>query len=423
MDPAVLYNRLFSFHELTELLERSSTDHISWPLVSYCDDIWNSFFGSDGPKIFYSVTSVHNYSILPFSKLLTFYVRDLLPSAVIDALTADRELYCLQLASSEDANLPLYANIGHEFGHAIFDHREAELVALLNSKLASLLPQLDKELQGIDASQSARRYRRMAVALVNIAQELFCDLIGGILMGSAFFLSLYEISWGQNKAGWNISLSPNDGYIRAYPSFHFRLHCLKHSAKVDEFCNETGKELARLNIPALKELADSLATIPVFHDTDGLNVFPTSDSDSGPIGKVIRMYLPDIKKALAEYTEACDGLVRKWYSLPIPSSLHHDVAELIQRLEHKILPSIIPDGTLLGKQVHRTKSCVCKQVLSQNVVQANDSLRSRHPANPNLLRQHAVAGTRLGAMDLARKACKFYCNSKCVCILSSPLTC
>src|SRR5437879_225125 len=48
MDPSVLYNRLFSMQTLAELVERSSTHHISWPLVSYCDDIWRALFGSSG---------------------------------------------------------------------------------------------------------------------------------------------------------------------------------------------------------------------------------------------------------------------------------------------------------------------------------------------------------------------------------------
>jgi len=36
MDPVVLYNRLFSLQELAGIIERSSTDRISWPLVRYC---------------------------------------------------------------------------------------------------------------------------------------------------------------------------------------------------------------------------------------------------------------------------------------------------------------------------------------------------------------------------------------------------
>src|SRR4051794_35771845 len=64
MDPSVLYNRLFAIQALADLVARSSTNHISWPLVSYCDQIWHALFGDSGPKIFYSLTPEHNYSIL-----------------------------------------------------------------------------------------------------------------------------------------------------------------------------------------------------------------------------------------------------------------------------------------------------------------------------------------------------------------------
>src|SRR6266446_4286814 len=101
MDPSVLYNRLFSMQTLSELVIRSSTHHISWPLVSYCDQIWDGLFGRTGPKIFYSLTPEHNYSILRFSEMLALYLKGLLPSTDI-TLLAGKDIYCLQLASSED---------------------------------------------------------------------------------------------------------------------------------------------------------------------------------------------------------------------------------------------------------------------------------------------------------------------------------
>jgi hypothetical protein len=45
-------------------------------------------------------------------------------------------------------------------------------------------------------------------AVLGLATELFCDLVGAMLMGPSFMISLYEISWAQNKGKWTISLSP-----------------------------------------------------------------------------------------------------------------------------------------------------------------------------------------------------------------------
>src|SRR5690349_16191399 len=100
-DPAVLYNRLFSLQDLVEILEHSATHRISCPLVSYFDAIWKRLFGGSGPQIFYSLTPEHNYSIMGLSQMLASHLRGLLPRTTIDALLAGRNLYCLQLASSE----------------------------------------------------------------------------------------------------------------------------------------------------------------------------------------------------------------------------------------------------------------------------------------------------------------------------------
>lgn len=81
VDPGALYNRLFALQELIEHLERSSSDRISWPLVSYCDEMWHRFFpnGAANPKVFYTLTTQHNYSILAFTTRLGNLLDGLLP--------------------------------------------------------------------------------------------------------------------------------------------------------------------------------------------------------------------------------------------------------------------------------------------------------------------------------------------------------
>src|SRR3954469_10250913 len=142
IDSAVLYNRLFSLQELAAVVERSSTARISWPLVSYCDLFWKQLFPTSSPKIFYALTPEHTYSILRFSTKLAKDLNGLLPQNKIDDLVRGRELYCLQLASSEDDNLPLYANIGHEFGHAVYDHHDADIWSSLVANISNVYAQI-----------------------------------------------------------------------------------------------------------------------------------------------------------------------------------------------------------------------------------------------------------------------------------------
>ncbi|HUT11465.1 MAG TPA: hypothetical protein VMY42_13270 [Thermoguttaceae bacterium] len=355
MDPVVLYNRLFSLQELAGIIERSSTDRISWPLVRYCDEIWSNFFGENGPKIFYALTPEYNYSILHFSKRLADILRDILPDSAIQALVSNRELYCLQLASSEDENLPLYANIGHEFGHAVFDHHEKAIVSELDAKVGQVLVRVLSDLQAIDATQASRRFRRICQAVLGIGEELFCDLLGALLMGPAFFLSLFEFSWGQARDVWTIRLSPEFQNIRAYPSFGFRLHCISQWAKIEGFRSEASSEAAKSITQKVAELAVGVGTIPVNHNSDVLRVWPASDNDAEPIRDVLNPRLNELKIALGEYLHECDGFVRKWYSTkPFSDVSVYDVAELLLRLERNIPPNIVPDNTLLGKPAEFT---------------------------------------------------------------------
>jgi|ERR1035437_168590 hypothetical protein len=118
MDPEVLYSCCISIQAFVEQLEASNSAHISWPLVSCCDEIWKKFFPNDDAQVFYSVTTDYNYAISRFSSRLQRLFESVLTDAQIKKIVGGKNLYCLQLASLEDANLPLYANIGHEFGHA-----------------------------------------------------------------------------------------------------------------------------------------------------------------------------------------------------------------------------------------------------------------------------------------------------------------
>jgi hypothetical protein len=350
MNPPVLYKFLLSAQHHLHTIEQSSTEQISWPLVRYCDAIWEKFFGTDGPQIFYSVTPAHNYSIRRFSAVLEHQLQGVLPKVQIEKLIDQRDVYLLQLASIEDYNLPLYAIIGHEFGHAVYNDHESELLTVLSTHFAALLPIIYTELQHADPTQANRRFRRTVAAICGVANELFSDLVGAVLMGPAFLLSLYEMSWGQEKDAWTVSLSPNADEIIAYPSFSFRLHCINRAADTDGFCDDAKREFSKLEDTLLVSLAECLKTIPLDHIGDKINVLPSTDGDAQKIGDVLNSHLDAIKTGLEAFLVDSEILVRQWCNMPEPSVSAQDVADLLLRLHHKILPNVTPDGTRLGRR-------------------------------------------------------------------------
>lgn len=349
IDPAVLYNRLFAMQELIEIVSDSSSDRIYWPLVSYCDDIWQRLFGVDGPKIFYSLTSEHNYLMLRFSSKLGRDLNGLMPVSEINKLTDKYKMYCLQLASAEDANLQLYANIGHEFGHAIFDHHSSDLMSSLYAHFDQVLDDVLSSLVVIDNEQASRRMHRMLHIVASIAKELFCDLVGVRLMGPSFFLSLYELSWGQDKCIWAIALSPDNIQIQAYPSFCFRLECLFRFGEIDVFCDEAEKDFATVGCDTSKVIPNCLRTVTKDHSTDRFGLWPRDDQDKEIIENVLGQHFSNIKTALVSFLHDANNLINAWYAQIIPQIHTMEIAHLLLRLQNNIPPNIIPDSTLLGK--------------------------------------------------------------------------
>lgn len=354
VSPEALYNALIRFQRLVEDVEMSTSEHVSWPLVSYCDHVWLSLFPHGDSQIFYSVTSEHNYSISSFSSRLATLLQPVLASAEIDSLVGKNTLYCLQLASLEEENLPLYANIGHEFGHAVWwgneKGNEKELLKFFVTELKPVFGGVQTELQAFDMFAAARRTMRAAWIIKSIATELFCDLIGLIVSGPAFLLSLNEMSWGSDETRWTGRLVPHKAYITAYPSFRFRLHCLKRDSSVPKYEADAAKSFKNLGNEDLKKLASYLSELSSDHRLDSITVTPDSDPDRAAIEAALSNNLPALKTALERFLDRCDkeflpALRSKPEFAPVSTD---DVAALLLRLQHDILPNIIPDESLLG---------------------------------------------------------------------------
>lgn len=355
-----LYLQLFDLQKLVGIIEQSSDSRISWPIVSNCDKIWRSFFAENGPSIFYSLTEEYNYLLRPFSSELKEKLNPLLARQEIDSLIEGQPLYCLQLASSEDENLSLYAIIGHEFGHAIFEHNLQELNAPYNECFLDINSAIIREINsGNDSHTSRILSERVFRIIKDIAEELFCDLVGGMTMGPAFFLSSYEMYWGNDVNIWDIKLFPND--LSAYPSPNFRLSCLKKSIEIDAFCVELNKNLKiRESVPLgiddlLKEIDVCMSRIPVDHDSDSIYISsyilsePKISEHEKIIKDILKSQLVELKNSFQRFLDRSQAFLKDRYPDSFPDFKACDIVQLLIRFEQKILPNIIPKkNSLLG---------------------------------------------------------------------------
>ncbi len=352
MNPEALYNVLINIQGLVEQLEASDNAHISWPLVSCCDSLWNQLFTEGKAQIFYSVMTEHNYGISSFSFHLKRLIEKVLPPSQIKKILNGQILYCLQLASLEDENLPLYANIGHEFGHALFWSKDTVISELLASECAGVFKLIVEELNKIDPSLIQKRATKTSWIIRGFATELFCDLIGFLISGPAFFLSLHEMTWGMDQGVWSARLSPTYTNISAYPSFRFRFHGLRKLDRISSFEKESIKACKVLNKNIREEMATYLSKISTEHSSDNVDVsaFFDPDNDRGAIESAIKNNFVELKTALERFVTRCwnEFLTIDMKEKQFPPTSAEDVFQLLHRLENDILPNIIPNNTLYG---------------------------------------------------------------------------
>ncbi len=169
-------------------------------------------------------------------------------------------------------------------------------------------------------------------------------------MGPAFYLSLFEMSWGQkNRQRFDIVLKPDEKFISAYPSFQFRLDFIRKIVDIKGYCNELDQIFMKQKNVFLKSLPSKLESITLEKNSDTVNVYPTADPDCNSIEIVLGAKIIEIKNCLVDLLEVYETLFSKWYSKFLPDDFVKQTSELLVRLENNILPNIIPDETLCGK--------------------------------------------------------------------------
>lgn len=243
----------------------------------------------------------------------------------------------------------MYAIIGHEFGHALWNAHEKELAAILVPEIMSLVELFKSEFEVLENHSAERRVKRTLWIIKSFATELFCDLVGFLISGPAFLFSLQEMGWGSNDSRWGGNLL-SESNITAYPSFRFRIHCVKSRAGITEYEAAAEKSFKRLETPELKQLWSYCNTLVSDHSDDLLALIPESDADSAVISKALSTSFEKLKKALEKFVSRCDTE----FFAPLKANTEFDpvqadeVAALLQRLENDVLPNIIPDGSLVG---------------------------------------------------------------------------
>jgi hypothetical protein len=350
-DPEVLYNRLIKLQVLVDEIENSSSRQIPWPLVHYCNDIWGALFrrgANEHLAIFYSLTHEYNYVITSFSGAMRRLLVHILAKKDIDEVLGDSPMYCLHLPSIEQNNLPLYANIAHEYGHVLYDHHREALTERLDASFSGVLKDGFRRLNDLDPSHAARRRRRFVLLFTSLAQEVFADAVAATLAGPAYFLSLYEMAWGVDPRTWSMALSPIDREIRAYPSPAFRLNLLKQSSVFSEFDSAARVGFRELRNARLRSIMSTISGIGTPDDEDVVDVFPNGDIDAAALSRVFKEILPETKAATKQFAKESSAFISE--SMAYDSELKADrVGRLLQRFEDDILPNIVPDGTLLGQ--------------------------------------------------------------------------
>ncbi len=341
----VLFERLIKYQNFVEDIEQSSTSRISWPIVRYCDTIWNKLFSNDKKVIFYTLTKEHNYLIYQFSRELRKTLTGLLTQKQIDSILGEKDIYCLRLASLEEENLTLYAIIAHEFGHVIYRDMEDTLNEIYLNIFKEITQRIDDEIIKLGKAFATRRRMRVRYILKGFIEEITSDIFATLLMGPAFYISLDEMSWSYDRNQWIVGLSYSKDRISAYPSFNFRLSNVYIAGKIEEVMSEIFKSNENLN-----KVKVYFGDGDINNTFNKLEVIPNYDEDAVALENILYPLRNALEEHLIEYVSKCKDKLKEKYKEILINIDPRSISDLILRLKNKIIPNIVKDSEnpLLG---------------------------------------------------------------------------
>lgn len=348
-DSVDVHGFVTSVHQIVEWLEESCNGRISWPATYFCDDIWAKLFPSGSPKLFYVHAPEYNYFVQPFAAAVVHELENVLDETAGDVLEKKYPLWTLASPSIEDRNLPLYANIVHEFGHVLFHDIVSDLEALWASSFESINAKLAATFGIKPTLDDTRKGQRVEYILRALAQEAFSDLLATLVMGPAFYLSLYETLWPSERSVWTADLTETVWDISAHPAPSFRLATIWRKANVETFIRNV---LTRVATDGTDTIAPVIRAfeLPIHTLEPGRFVAaPEDDIDEPFISKLLTQHVKEIGGSLSQFTDGVEKLLRGRYTSVIVTINAEDVCSLIERLQNRVTPNIIPNDTLLGR--------------------------------------------------------------------------
>jgi hypothetical protein len=348
MSPPSMFLYVQRLHNFIDDIENSHLDHISWPLVNHCDELWKKIFPDEGPALFYSITRSHNYLLSHFSTKLL--------GAMEPLLTADeksgfrkKEVYCLHLSSLEEDNLPFYANIAHEFGHAVIAAQHDSIKLLWQECISPLSQRLEQK-----AIEGGQDVSRLGTILWKIAQEIFADLFAAYAFGLTFYLSLFELRWQDQVSNrfWQIDWHPMEESIMVHPGVDYRLFLLQEKIQLSAWAEIAATSISGLENKSIASIITWMSAIKPDHSKDEFIISNPPDGRANILCEILQNNIAAIKDACHHFADqAWDRLQSSFASIRCDmkaDKLYH----LLKRMENDIIPNIYPlpdQADLLGE--------------------------------------------------------------------------
>jgi hypothetical protein len=397
----VVFEQLRILQSLVDQLDASSNAEISWPAVSYCDEIWSQFFPPSSQKraqVFYSVTKDYNYYLRFFSEDLQRAVRLVMPNRVLVDLFSGPPIHLLLLPLLERTNLPLYANIGHELGHVLIS-TQVEVVQKYRNRLVARISSGFEKHRDLEASLGSHRssvVRRLERMIESIFDEMFADMIGALIGGPAFLLSLYEMALSESemRSSWKATFFVRDDSCSAYPSWVDRIKRVRSWISLDLFLNGFKHECNVVGLSSFDKFDDSVR--------EAIESFVLTSEDTEfvilperPGNDIITSFLREHIDLLTSEASQELNLARKWVAKRFPrvwgEVSPNRVAELVKRLASDVPPNIVPN-----ENGFRGEPATFREILNAAAIYRFSLLASH---------EHTSLGERLAKLDrLTEKA-------------------
>ena len=255
-------------------------------------------------------------------------------------------IWCFCLSSVDENNITTFANIAHEIGHIIFKKEKDDILIIRDQVLQEKIDTkfTNRALKLLNEYPKEKRLYINSVStqlLFSLIEETCADVVGSILLGPTFLLSLNEFTWDvigrKSENIWFIELEKER---LNYPSIAFRKKCIKSLINYDSFLKGM-KEISSLN--KIDEMIDKYLKSETT-ETDRFLIKYDEELE-----KYLNNFMSEISDAFLLFAHRVYDYIINKYKKEIEEPDYSKIDDLIKRLSNKIPPNIVNDGTLLGQ--------------------------------------------------------------------------